>query len=207
MSFTPAAALAPQQVTAGIRATYAAFIASGFAFASWASRIPQVRDQLGLSPADLGLVLLAIAAGSLVALPLAGIIVHRFNSRRTVAFMSVLLAIGLAVVAVGYLIGVLPVVLGLFLVGFANGAWDVAMNVQGATVERHLGRAIMPRFHAGYSAGTVAGALVGALMVALDVSVTVHLIVLAVLVGVLVPFAVRGFVAGRGPLAGTRQRR
>jgi predicted MFS family arabinose efflux permease len=199
MSFTPAAWLAPQQVAAGIRATYAAFIASGFAFASWASRIPQVRDQLELSPADLGLVLLAIAAGSLVALPLAGIIVHRFNSRRTVAYMSVLLAVGLAVVAVGYLIGVLPVVLGLFLVGFANGAWDVAMNVQGATVERHLGRAIMPRFHAGYSAGTVAGALVGVLMVALNVSVTIHLMVLAVLVAVLVPFAVRGFVADEDP--------
>ena len=73
--------------------------------------------------------------------------------------------------------------IGLFLVGFANGAWDVAMNVQGAIVERHLGRAIMPRFHAGFSAGTVAGALVGALMVALDVSVTVHLTVRAVLVG------------------------
>ena len=36
------------------------------------------------------------------------------------------------------------------------------MNVQGAVVERRLGRAIMPRFHAGYSVGTVAGALVGA---------------------------------------------
>ena len=53
-------------------------------------------------------------------------------------------------------------VVGLFLFGFANGAWDVAMNVQGAVVERRLGRAIMPRFHAGFSVGTVAGALVGA---------------------------------------------
>ena len=58
-------------------------------------------------------------------------------------------------------------VIGLFLFGFANGAWDVAMNVQGADVERHLGRAIMPRFHAGFSLGTVAGALLGAAMVAL----------------------------------------
>ena len=53
--------------------------------------------------------------------------------------------------------------------GFANGTWDVAMNVQGAIVERRLGRAIMPRFHAGFSLGTVAGALAGAAMVALDV--------------------------------------
>ena len=43
------------------------------------------------------------------------------------------------------------------------------MNVQGAQVERRLGRAIMPRFHAGFSVGTVGGALVGAAMVALDI--------------------------------------
>ena len=62
-------------VQAAVRATYVAFIATGFAFASWASRIPQFRDRLRLEPAELGLVLLAIAAGSLIALPLAGLIV------------------------------------------------------------------------------------------------------------------------------------
>ena len=74
-------------------------------------------------------------------------------------------------------------VIGLFLFGFANGAWDVAMNVQGADVEQHLGRAIMPRFHAGFSLGTVAGALLGAVMVALSIPVTAHLIAVAVIVG------------------------
>lgn len=195
MSRAAPGALAPQRVSAATRATYAAFTASGFAFASWASRIPQVRDRLHLSPADLGLVLLAIACGSLVALPLAGVIVHRINSRRTVAAMSLVLGIGLAIVAVGYLGGVVPVLIGLFLLGFGNGAWDVAMNVQGATVERHLGRAIMPRFHAGFSAGTVAGALLGALMVAIHVPVTAHLLVVAIIVAVTVPLAVRSFVA------------
>src|ERR1700710_265992 len=102
---TAPAALAPERVGAATRATYAAFIASGFAFANWAARIPQVRDQLELSPADLGLVLLAIAAGSLVALPLAGIIVHRFSSRRTVTTMAPVLGIALTVIAIGYLHG------------------------------------------------------------------------------------------------------
>jgi MFS family permease len=190
----PTAGLAPQQVSAAIRASYAAFIGSGLAFASWASRIPQVRDRLQLSPADLGLVLLAIATGSLIALPLAGIIIHHLNSRRTVATMSLLLVAGVATVAIGYLGGVIPLVIGLFVLGFANGAWDVAMNVQGANVEQHLGRAIMPRFHAGYSAGTVVGALVGALMVAVHLSVTVHLLIIAGLIAVVVPFAVQDFV-------------
>lgn len=195
----------PERVTAAARATYAAFIGAGFVFASWASRIPQVRDRLQLSPADLGLVLLAIAGGSLVALPLAGTIVHRLDSRRTVAGMSVLLAAGLATVAIGYLTGVVPVLIGLFVLGFGNGAWDVAMNVQGATVERHLGRAIMPRFHAGFSAGTVAGALSGALMVALGVPVTAHLLVVAAIVAALVPLAVRGFVGDTDQAAAASQ--
>jgi MFS family permease len=177
------------------RATYAVFIAAGFVFASWASRIPQVRDRLHLSPAQLGLVLLSVAGGSVIALPLSGPVVTRFGSRRTVAAMAVLLAAGLAGAAFGYLAGVVPVVLGLFVLGFANGAWDVAMNVHAALVERQLGYSIMPRYHAGFSVGTVGGALVGSAMVALTVPVTAHLATVAVACGIVVPLAVRGFVA------------
>ena len=179
-------------VRSAVLATYAVFIASGIAFASWASRIPQVRDRLHLDPSELGLVLLAIAAGSVIALPLSGVIVGHFGSRWTVRATALLAAVGMAVVSLGYLIGVVPVVLGLFLVGLGMGSWDVAMNVQGALAERRLGRAIMPRFHAGFSVGTVVGALIGAGMVALGVRVTVHLLAVAVLVGVAVPLAVRG---------------
>nr|WP_198423479.1 MFS transporter [Microlunatus antarcticus] len=185
----------PVAIQAGVRATYAAFIATGFAFASWASEIPQVRDRLELSSAQLGLVLLAIAAGSVISLPLAGPVVARIGSRRTVQLMALVDAVALVVVGLGYLGGVVPVVVGLFLFGFGQGAWDVAMNVQGAVVERRLGRAIMPRFHAGFSIGTVGGALSGAALVGLGVGVTVHLVVVGVLVAAVVPFVVRGFVA------------
>jgi MFS family permease len=183
------------RVYAATRATYIAFIGSGFAMASWATRIPQVRDGLGLTPSRLGLVLLAIASGSIVSLVLAGQIVTRFGSRRTVTAMAGLLGFALIAVAVGYQFGVGPVVVGLALFGFGNGAWDVAMNVQGAVVERRLGKAIMPRFHAGYSVGTVGGALVGAVAVALHVPVTAHLIATAIAVAVLVIVSVRAFVS------------
>src|SRR3954471_5397982 len=181
------------------RATYLAFIAAGFAFASWASRIPQVRDRLLLSPSQLGLVLLAIAIGSVLALPLSGPMVGRLGSRRMVQLMAVLYATGLTIAAVGFLAGVVPVLVGLFLFGFAIGAWDVSMNVQGAEVERHLGRSIMPRFHAGYSIGTVAGALVGAVIVALHVPVTPHLLVVALAVAAVVPLGVRPFLPDHPP--------
>jgi fucose permease len=181
-------------VRAAVHATAVAFIGSGFAFASWAARIPQVRDRLELDPSTLGLVLLAVAAGSVVALPSSGALVHRIGSRRTVAVMAVLVGLGLLIVAFGYLIGTAPVVLGLFLLGFGNGAWDVAMNVQGAVAERLSGRSIMARFHAGFSIGTVAGALVGAAMVAGSIDVPVHLAAVAVVVAVAVPLAVRRFL-------------
>jgi MFS family permease len=176
------------------RATYAAFVGSGFAFASWASRIPQVRDALHLDAAGLGLVLLSIAAGSVLALPLSGPVIAHWGTRRTTAAMAVLLTLSLAGVAVGHRLGVAPLVVALFLMGFANGAWDVGMNVHGALVEQRLGRAIMPRFHAGYSVGTVGGALLGTLAVALRVPVAVHLLAVAVVVGVVVPLWVQRFL-------------
>ena len=171
-----------------------AFAGAGFGFASWASRIPQVKAHLGLDPSQLGLVLLSLAAGSVLSLPLAGPIVARFGSRRTVMATGALGGLGLIVVAVGYRIGVAPVVAGLLCWGVASGTWDVAMNVQGAVVERLLGRSIMPRFHAGFSMGTVAAALSGAIMVALGVSVTVHLAIAGVIVGVAVPWLARDFL-------------
>src|SRR5215211_589563 len=182
------------RVRSSVLASYAVFISFGFAFASLASRIPQSRDRLHLDPSELGLVLLAMAVGSVIALPLSGVIIGHFGSRWTVRTTAVLVAVAMAVVSLGYLVGVVPVVIGLFLFGLGLGTWDVAMNVQGALAERRLGRAIMPRFHAGFSVGTVAGALIGAGMVALSVPVTAHLLGAAVLVGMGVPLSVRGFL-------------
>jgi predicted MFS family arabinose efflux permease len=174
---------------------YVAFIGSGLAFASWASRIPQVRDRLGVTPGQLGLILLCIAIGSILGIPTSGVVIARIGEARTVSIMAATLGTGLVVAAVGYLAGVVPVCIGLFLVGLGNGSWDVAMNVQGAVVERALGRSIMSRFHAGFSVGTVAGAAIGALMVALHVPVTAHLVAIALLVVGVVPWSVtRGFL-------------
>jgi fucose permease len=175
-------------------AVYAVFILSGVGFASWASRIPSVRDALGLTPRTLGLVLLATAIGSVTAMPLSSLIIARLGTARTVAVMAIVAAVGLAVTGLGYRVGVAPVVVGLFALGVGVGTWDVAMNVEGSAVEQELGRAIMPRFHAGFSVGTVGGALAGAGLVALGVSTTAHLLVVAALVAIVAPLAVRDFL-------------
>jgi MFS family permease len=192
---TTSSAPAPRAVGEATTATYTAFICSGVAFASWASRIPQIRDQLRLDPSTLGLMLLCVSAGCVVALPLAGPVVARFGSRRTVAAAAVLFGAGLATVAVGSVAHVAPVVVGLVVLGFATGAWDVAMNLQGTALERHLRRSIMSRFHAGFSVGTVAGALIGTAMVALRVPVAAHLATVAILIPIAVPISARRFIA------------
>jgi MFS family permease len=185
------------QVRHARNAVYAVFVSAGFIYASWASRIPQVRAELQVGPGALGLILLCGAIGSCLGTPLSGVLIGWLGELRTVVAMAWAAAAGLIVVAAGCRLGpagIPEVAAGLFVFGFGNGAWDVAMNVQGAGVERELGRAILPRFHAGWSIGTVAGAGVGAVMVVLHVPVTVHVIAVALAISVAVPIAARRFL-------------
>jgi MFS family permease len=189
-------------------AVYVVFFGNGFLFASWASRIPQVRAELGVTPGVLGLILLCLAVGSGIGTPLSGLIIGRLGEVRTVGVMAVAAAVGMAAAAVGVLFGAGAVAAGLVVFGFGSGTWDVAINVQGAALERALGRAILPRFHAGWSIGTVAGAGLGAVMVALGVPVTAHLLAVTVVVAAVVPVAARRFLPGtHAPAPGGRAAR
>lgn len=167
------------RVSAARRAVTAVFVLNGFCFASWVARIPDARARLDLTNSELGLVLLAIAAGSLMALPTTGALIGRLGTVPVLRIGAVSAALGLSAAAVGLAGSLLLTVSGLFAYGLGMGVWDVAMNVEGAEVERRLGRTIMPRFHAGFSLGTVMGGLLGALTVRLDVSATWHLLPIA----------------------------
>src|SRR5205814_1020400 len=97
--------------------------------------------------------------------------------------------------AIGMSTALVPVAaVGLVSCGLGTGVWDVAMNVEGADVERRLGRSLMPRLHAGFSLGTVAGAGVGAASAALGVPLQVQLIGIVVLLPIVVTVAVRHFL-------------
>lgn len=170
------------------------FAMSGLAIATLLSRIPQIRDLLELEPGTLGLLLLTIAIGSLLALPASGLVVSRLGSRLTVAIMSTVSLAGLFVAAIGSEVGPVVAGIGLFAFGFGAGQWDVAMNVEGVAVEQQLSRSIMSRFHAAFSLGTVVGALGGAAMNALDVAPLAHLLTVAVAVALGVQVSVRGFI-------------
>ena len=171
------------------------FFACGIALASWISRIPGARDSLGLGPAELGLLLLCLSAGSVAGLPSSGPVVQRLGPAAAVRTGGVLVGLGMLTVA-GAVSADLVVLAGVGLVvtGFGMATWDVAQNVEAADVEQRLGRTLMPRFHAGFSIGTVAGALAGAGCARLGVGVPAQLIATAVLVSAAVVVAARWFL-------------
>jgi MFS family permease len=178
-------------------AVSAAFIANGLIMGSFFSRTPAVRDALGLSAAQLGLLLLCISVGAISGLPLSGPIVARFGPGRTVLCGAVIAGVGLVVIGAGLLAGSIALTApGLYLAGLGIGSWDVAMNVEGADVERHLGRSLMPRLHAGFSVGTVAGAGIGAVAAAADVPLAAQVFALAVVAPLAMVVATRRFLGG-----------
>jgi cyanate permease len=188
-------------------ATGGSFALNGAAFASLISRTPAIRDTLGLSTAGMGLLLLCLSVGAVSALPLSGPLVHRVGATRGVAAGGVAAVLGISGAAIGLLVGSAPVTgAGLLLYGAGTGVWDVSMNVEGAEVERRLGRVLMPRFHAGFSLGTVGGAGVGAGAAAAGVAVPAQLLVTAVVVGLLAGLALRWFLPA-GPAEAAEQRR
>lgn len=183
-------------VTAARNAVALTFALNGFCFATLVSRIPDLRSGLELDNGSLGLLLLAIAAGSVLALPSSGRLIERTSAAAVVRLGGALTAVGLGTASVGVaaLDSVAATAAGFFAYGLGTGVWDVAMNVEGAEVERRLGRTIMPRFHAGWSFGSIAGAAVGIPMAAVHAPLPVHLGLVGVLALVLVTVVGRAFL-------------
>jgi MFS family permease len=194
MGVTTDAPSRPRLETAKV-AVGVTFGINGLAFAGWFARIPAIREDLGLSSAGLGLLLLCLSGAALAAIPLAGPLVQRVGPGRAVLLGSMSVTAGLLAMAAGTALGSVPLAgLGLVLLGMGNSTWDVAMNVGAADVERRLGRTLMPRFHAGFSLGTVGGAGVSAAAAAAGVSVSVQLLVTAVIGATVMILTVRRFL-------------
>jgi MFS family permease len=171
------------------------FATNGLAYAGWLARAPTARDDLNLSPAGFGLLLLCLSAAAIAAIPLAGPLVQRIGPARAVLLGSMSVVLGLLGLGTGTALGSVPVAgIGLVLAGIGNSTWDVAMNVEGADVERRLGRTVMPRFHAGFSLGTVVGAGLGAAAASVGLSLSAQLFITAALTAGVMVAMVRRFL-------------
>lgn len=174
----------PVRVSRARLATLAVFAVQGAMFSAWASRIPDVKTRLDLTPGQLGIVLLAVSVGSLLGLPTSGRIAHAVGVKRAVQLAAIVNAVGAVVVGLGVdaFESRVVVMAGLFLWGLGAGVWDVNQNLEGTAVEHAMGRAIMPWFHAAWSGGTVVMAFIGAGLAAARVPVLAHLVAAALLV-------------------------
>jgi fucose permease len=183
-----------------------AYGASGLAFASWVSRLPAIRDGLDLTPGNIGLLLLCMTLGSFVSVSASGLIVLRLGSKRTIRTGSIMVGCGLAIAGFGTSVLATPVAvaIGLAVIGLGTASWNTASNVEGAAVERAVGRHIMPRLHGAFSLGTVAGAGLGAWAAAASVPVFWHLAAAGAVVAVSVTTAAAWFRADVTPIAGER---
>lgn len=139
-------------------ATRAAFFILGFAVSAWAPVVPFVKTRAGLNDAALGLVLLCLGAGSLIAMPLAGAFTARLGCRKVL--VTALLMICPILPALSLVESTWLLCVTLFCFGAALGALDCAMNIQAVMVERDSGKAMMSGFHAFYSLGGFAGAAI-----------------------------------------------
>lgn len=137
-------------------ATRTAFFIPGFVIASWAPLVPFAKTRIGLDDGMLGVLLLCLGLGSIVAMPLSGILAARLGCRAVMLATAALMLLALPVLTVAST----PVSLGLvlFVFGAAIGAMDCVMNIQAVAVERDADRPMMSGFHAFYSIGSLVGA-------------------------------------------------
>jgi MFS family permease len=148
---------------AGARAALCAvFAVHGFIYASWAVRVPAIKQQAGASSAALGLALLGLSAGAVATMVVAGTLCRRFGSTRLTVISCVLLSLALLLPPFTRSVAVLGLALLVF--GAAYGCLNVAMNSVAVDIVAALRRPVMPGFHAAWSFGGLAGAALGALL-------------------------------------------
>lgn len=171
-----------EKITHSRLAVLITFFVNGALMATWVSRIPAIQIKLGLSEGGLGLVLLGLSAGVLVALSLAGGLIARFGSPRVTIAGAAVMCLTLPLMPLSPNPIMLWVVL--FIFGGAMSVMDVAMNEQAVLVERNAKRPLMSSFHAAYSVGGLTGALIGVGMASITTMTPImHFTLVAALFG------------------------
>jgi MFS family permease len=178
-------------------AVSALFFLTGLCFASWASRIPAIQQKLHMNDGELGGMLLALPIGSMISMPVAGLLVSKYGSRQVVMIAGLLYA------------GVLPT-LGLvehswqlfpclMLFGFCGNMANIAVNTQAVLVEAMYGRSIMASFHGLWSLAGFTGAAIGTGMAAGGVLPYQHFLLIMVMGIIIVGVSIKHVVTHDAP--------
>lgn len=167
---------------AALRATCVVYVCLGFGTSAWLSRLPDVRDDLGLTPATIGTMLLIASLGSLLTLPTSGPIVTKIGARASGRIGVLIWALGIVCAGVGAQGVSIPLATaGLVLIAAGNGLWGATMNIEAGLVQAAVRRTVVPVIQAMYAVGMLGGALLGALAAQMGLSLGAHLFGLAAL--------------------------
>lgn len=167
-------------------ATSLFFFGMGFCFATWASRIPDVKSMLHLSEAGLGTLLFVLPIGQLVGMPISGKIVTKYGSRKISIVGLLLYAFSLVLLGLSSIKWELAI--GLFLFGFFANFCGIAINTQGVYTQQLFDKPIIGSFHGSWSLAGFCGALMSLLMMALELNPLQHFLIAFFLVVLIVLF-------------------
>lgn len=156
------------------------YFCQGLAFASWASRIPDIKTALNLSEGQLGSLLFALPLGQLMTMAISGSLVTRYGSKKVLsiaAALYVLTLTNLGLASQAWHLGA-----ALFLFGIVGNMCNIAVNTQGVAVEGMFEKPIMSSFHGAWSIAGFTGALIGLLMLNLHINPYIHFWIVTLLV-------------------------
>jgi MFS family permease len=162
------------------------FFCQGLSFASWASRIPDIKNALQLSEAGLGSILLALPAGQLMTMPFSGRAVTRFGSKYVLRIAIIGYVISLT--NIGLVQAPWQLALALFSFGVCGNLCNISVNTQALHAERIYERPIMAGFHGIWSTAGFSGAMIGALMMKLELRPWYHFLIIAAMIAIAAVF-------------------
>ncbi len=160
------------------------FFCCGCTFATWAARIPSIKEKFHFNEAELGAILFMLPLGSFIALPFAGWAVSHFGSRIMTFISAILYVVLLAGIGFSHSVIVLSVVL--FFFGFWGDVLNIAMNTQAVLVQQEMySRPLMSSFHGMWSIGAMTGALLGGISMKARMSISQHFVWVGVIISLL----------------------
>ena len=162
------------------------YFGMGLCFATWASRIPDIKTTLQLSEGDLGTILFALPLGQLLIMPFSGKLVSRFGSHRMLVFS--LLFYVFSMTNLGLATNAWQLSAGLFVFGIFGNLSNIAVNTQGVYTEVLFKKTIMSSFHGMWSFAGFMGALVGLAMLAFDLTPYIHFLIVGGVVFLMMAF-------------------
>lgn len=171
---------------------YLLFLIPGFGLASWVTRTPALRDGLGASTQQMGIILFGFSSGAMTGVLTAGWLTQRYGAKRMtqLGLLAILSGLGCLALSVALQNSWIAIA-SLFAFGLGIGWAEIAMNVEAAAVERAQKISIMTTLHGFFSLGTLIGALLGMVMTAMQVPMLVHLVATAAVGAVLMFYCLK----------------